>query len=232
MKDELKRNFYIKEVAAKYDIYESVLYRELEKWTGERNRSGSFGAPRTEGSQRSGLAGDPAHGPSAPTEKKRSPVAERDVLKLLLEHPAEMIEFVFSYITIADITDPQIRAIIEFLLSRFDERGPGQVTEIVGEITDPTLKSIVTDIVMSKYELSKRWESNESEIEVADPWMVARDAIVAMKKKILQSQVEENQRALKDASTRGHDAQPFVLRHQELMKQIHDVDTGALFKSS
>ena len=232
MKDELKRNFYIKEVATKYDIYESVLYRELEKWTGERSRSGSFGAPRTDATQRSGPGADPGNTPSASTEKKRNVVAEKDVLKLLLEHPTEMLEFIFSYITIADITDPQIRKIIEFLLSRFDERGPGQVTEIVGEITDPALKSIVTDVVMSRYELSKRWESHESQIEVADPWMVARDAIVAMKKTTLQNQVEENQRALKDASARGLDAQPFMLRHQELMKQLRDVESGSLFKSA
>jgi DNA primase len=134
MKDELKRNFYIKEVATKYDIYESVLYRELEKWTGERNRSASFGAPRTNGTQPSNPNTDFGNAPSASTEKKRSTVADKDILKLLLEHPSEMIEFIFSYITIADIADPQIRKIIEFLLSRFDERGPGQVTEIVGEI--------------------------------------------------------------------------------------------------
>ena len=125
-----------------------------------------------------------------------------------------------------------IMKIIEFLLSRFDERGPGQVTEIVGEITDLALKGIVTDVVMSRYELSKRWESNEGEIEVADPWMIARDAIVVLKKKALESQVEENRRALKDASARGSDVQPLVLRHQELMKQLDDVKSGALFKSA
>jgi len=232
MKDELKRNFYIKEVATKYDIYESVLYREMEKWTGERNRSTSFGAPRTDGTQHPSPGADLGNAPSASTEKKRSTVAEKDILKLLLEHPSEMFEFIFSHIAISDIIDPQIRKIIEFLLSRFDERGPGQVTEIVGEMTDPALKSIVTDIVMSRYELSRRWESSESEIEVADPWMIARDAIVDLKKKVLESQVEENRRALKNASARGLDVQPFMLRHQELMKQLDDVKSGALFKSA
>ena len=62
--------------------------------------------------------------------------------------------------------------------------------------------------------------------------MVARDAIVDLKKKVLEKQVEENRRELKDASTRGMDAQPFVLRHQELMKQLDDVKSGALFKSA
>jgi len=31
MKDELKRNFYVKEVAEKYEVYENLLYRELER---------------------------------------------------------------------------------------------------------------------------------------------------------------------------------------------------------
>jgi DNA primase len=232
MKDELKRNFYIKEVATKYDIYESVLYRELEKWTGGRGRNESFGATRAEESQRPGSQADVGSSASVSSAQKRTFVAEKDLLKLLLEHPTEMIEFVFSHITLAEISDSQIRKVIEFLLSRFDERGPGQITEIVGEMTDPILKSIVTDVVMSKYELSKGWESKEGEIEVADPWMVARDAIVAMKKRSLQSQLEENQLALKDASIRGMDAKPFVVRHQELLKQIHDVETGALSRST
>ena len=232
MKDELKRNFYIKEVAAKYDVYESVLYRELEKWTGDRGRGGTFGGPRSENAQRTNAGADQTGVPLASTERKAAPAAERDILKLLLENQSDMIEFVFSYITIADITDPQIRKIVEYLLSRFDERGPAEVTEIVGEMEDPLLKSIVTDTVMSKYELSKQWENNQGDIEVADPRMIARDAIVAIKKKILQKLVEENQRALKDASSRGSDAQPFMLRHQELMKQILDVDSGALFRSA
>jgi DNA primase len=230
MKDELKRNFYIKEVASKYDLYESVLYRELEKWTGERNRSGASGPQRADVPRSAAPTEETTGSPASAAEKKRSVAAEKDILKLLLEYPTEMMEFVFSYIAIADITDPQIREIVQFLLSRFDERGPGQVTEIVGEITDPALKNLVTDVVMNKYDVSKRWERSEGNFDAADPWMIARDAIVAMKRVSLQKQVEENQRALKDAAHRGMNVQPYMLRHQELMKQLHDVDSGLLFK--
>jgi hypothetical protein len=104
------------------------------------------------------------------------------------------------------------------------------VTEIVGEISDPALKSIVTDVVMSKYELSKRWDSNEGEIVTADSGMVARDAIVAIKKRILQNQVEENQRALKDASAHGLDTHEYLLRQQELSRLKRDIESGVLFK--
>ena len=229
MKDELKRNFYIKEVATKYDIYESVLHRELDRWTGDKSRQTY---PRQDDARRPQQAPDASRNGTAPAMKKEAPTVERDILKLLLENQADMIGFIFSYITIEDISDPQLRRIIEFLLARFDERGSGSVTELVNEIDDPSAKGLVTDIVMSKYEISKGWESGEMEFQEVDPWKVARDAIVAMVKRKLQKQVEINQRALKDASARGADAQALMQRHQDLMRQLLDVDAGLLFKSS
>ncbi len=74
--------------------------------------------------------------------------------------------------------------------------------------------------------------NDEGDIEAVDPWMVARDAIVAMRKGTFRRRSRKISAALKDASLRGRDAQPFVLRHQELMKMIHDVETGTLFKSA
>ncbi len=232
MKDELKRNFYIKEVASKYDIYESVLYRELERWTADRSRGGLPGLTRVEKPLLGRPSGEEANAATSPMTKKEMPVGERDILKLLIEHQADMISLIFSHISISDLWDPQARKIVELLLARFDERGPGGVTELVGEIEDPSLKSIVTDIVISKYELSKQWESSDAEIETADPMTIARDAIAALKKRQLQKQIEENQRALKEASIQGADAQPLVQRHQDLMRQLIEVESGAMFKTT
>jgi DNA primase len=229
MKDELKRNFYIKEVATKYDIYESVLYRELDRWTGDRSRQ-SFARPE-EVRRPQGMSESPKNG-NATAVKKDAPIVERDILKLLLENQSDMIGFIFSYITVDDISDPQLKRIIEFVLARFDEKGSGSVTELVNEIDDPSAKSLVTDIVMSKYEISKGWETGEMEFQEVDPWKIARDAVVAMVKRKLQKQIEINQRALKDASSRGGDAQALMQRHQDLMRQLLDVDAGLLFKAN
>ena len=230
MRDELKRNFYIKEVATKYDVYESILYRELERWLPGRAQGGGAGVARPPSGARFSTGTDAAGSTATAQGTKAIPVVERDIVKLLLENQERMIGFLFSHMSTSDLTDPQIRKIVEFLLTRFDERGPGKVTEIVGEIEDPLLKNLVTDIVMSRYEVSKRWdvESNEEE---PDPLAIARDVLAALKKRTLQRQIEENQKALKEAGQRGDDPQTYVQRHLDLTKQLLSVDSGEFLEA-
>jgi DNA primase len=229
MKDELKRNFYIKDVASKYDLYESVLYRELDRWREEGARAV---APLGSGAGRQ-AAGDSGMRESEGARSGEAiviPPPERDLLKLLLEHQADLISFVFSHITLPEVSTPQVRHILEMLLARYDERGPMHVTDLLLEIEDPLLKSIITDVVLSKYELSKQWQAGDSEFEEADPWTLARGAIVALKKQNLQKQVAENQRLLKETSLQGGDTRPLIERHQELMKQLISVDSPEFLK--
>jgi DNA primase len=228
MKDELKRNFYIKDVAAKYDLYESVLYRELDRWRGEGDRAAparGTGAPRQTAADAGGR--EPAGAGLA--EEAAIAAPERDILKLLLEHQADLISFVFSHISLEEISAPRVRAILDLLLAQYEERGPVPVTDLLLEIEDPRLKSIITDVVLSKYELSKQWKDSESDFEEADPLALARGAIVALKKQNLQKDVAENQRLLKEASRHGGDTRPLIERHQELMKQLMSVESPEYF---
>jgi hypothetical protein len=165
-----------------------------------------------------------------PGEATVIPAPERDILKLLLEHQADLISFVFSHITLSEISTPQVRNILELLLSRYEERGPVHVTDLLLEIEDPRLKSIITDVVLSRYELSKQWRNGDSEIEEADPWTLARDAIVALKKQDLQKQVAENRRLLREASLQGADTRPLIERHQELKNQLRSVESAEFLK--
>jgi len=45
--DELKRTFYLKRVAQEYDVYESVLLREMERITGRQSTQHRFNKSRT-----------------------------------------------------------------------------------------------------------------------------------------------------------------------------------------
>jgi hypothetical protein len=62
------------------------------------------------------------------------------------------------------------------------------------------------------------------EIDEPDPHEIARKAIVALKRRVLQKEVERNQRDLKEASQRGQEVMPFVLRHKELLNQLRSIE--------
>lgn len=224
MKDELKRNFYLKHVAEQYGIYESVLHRELERIQDKNRRV----RRDTSNTQRVPLYDTPI---SEVTLQKKSDIspAERDILKLVLEGPTEVIGFLTSFVSPDELSDERVKKAVRFILHRIEDAGLAPAATIINDIDDPELKSLISDLALSRYELSKGWAEMAVEIEEPDPWKIARDAVVALKKQAVQREIEQNQRHLKDAVQRGQDSIPFVQRHQELLNQLKRIDSAEFF---
>ena len=228
MKDELKRNFYIKHVAEKYEIYESVLYRELEK-IGEKDRRYTRREPSN--AQKVPVFDAPVSDVTTAWSKDIPP-AERDILKLLLEAPSDLLGFITSYIAMNELSDERVRNAVEFVLQRREGVAVASAASILNDMEDVELKSLISDLALSKYELSKGWAEMDVEIEEPDAWKIARDAIVAIKRHAIQKEIELNQRRLKDASQHGQDTVQFVQRHQELLNQKKEVESLQFSKAS
>lgn len=224
MKDELKRNFYIKHVAEQYSIYESVLYRELERLLGKDRRT----RREMPEAQRVPLYDAPISEITVQKQSEISP-AERDILKLFLEGSADIIGFLTSFVAPDELSDERVRKAVRFILHRLEKTGWASAATVINEIDDPELKSLISDLALSKYELSKGWAEMAVEIEEPDPWKIARDAVVAIKKQAVQREIEQNQRRLKEAAQRGQDSFPFIQRHQELLNQLKRIDSAEFF---
>jgi DNA primase len=221
MKDELKRNFYVKEVAEKYDVYESVLFHELEQALSQGKH-----ALRSDSYPKSNVATHQAatEKPALP-EKKIIPPEERDILKLILEGNPDVIRFVLSNISLLQLSDERARRLAELVLDLYDKRGTIDVSSIVSEVQEPELKNLITDLILSRYELSSKWQEMEKEIDVPDPMMIAKDAVITVRRKAIQKEMEENQHALKEASVRRDDATPYLLRQQELLRLKKEIES-------
>ena len=96
---------------------------------------------------------------------------------------------------------------------------------IVNEVQEPELKNLITDLVMSRYELSPKWQEMEKEIDVPDPMVIAKDAVITIRRKAIQKEMEENQHALKEAHARRADATPYLQRQQELLRMKKEIET-------
>lgn len=137
-----------------------------------------------------------------------------------------------SFISPDELSDERVRKAVRFMLHRIEEAGQAPAAMVMNEIDDPDMKSLISDLALSKYELSKGWAEMAVEIEEPDPWKIARDAVIAIKKQAVQREIEQNQRRLKDAAQRGQDSLPFVQRHQELLNQLKRIDSAEFFTAS
>jgi DNA primase len=220
MKDELKRNIYIKEVSEKYDIYESILLRELERTLNQERRFSKY--------ERTSLPAQNTQQLEPKQEKISTPTSippeERDILKLIIDGNPDVIRYILSNISLLDLSDERIKRLGQFVLDIYDERGTINAPSIISELQDPELKNLLTDIALSRYELSRGWQTMEKEIDEPDPMLIARDAIITIRRKFIQREMEVNQRALKAASVQKADASPFLHRQQELLQLLKQVE--------
>jgi DNA primase len=221
MKDELKRNFYVKEVAEKYDVYEHLLFHELERVLEQERRTARTEYPAvTKTVVRLSESEKPA-----PVVSKAMPPEERDILKLILEGNPEVIQYVLSNISLLQLSDERTKRLAQVVLDLYDERGIIDATSIVTEVQEPELKNLITDLVLSRYELSPKWQEMEKEIDVPDPMIIAKDAVITVRRKAIQKEMEENQHALKEANLRSADATPYLQRQQELMQLKKEIES-------
>jgi len=227
MKDELKRTFYIKSVSEKYGIYESVLYRELDRILGHERSQSQFAQRKETALALDETRAKQVYVPPA----KELPSAERDLLKLMLEHGNEMVGFIFSHIERERFTHTQAQRLVEMILGYAESGRAWDANTLIGEVDDalPTgqagdFRRFVADLVFSKYEISKGW----SVLEEADPATLAERCILIIRKQQIVELLEENQRAMRAASARGEPVREYLERHQLLMSEKKEVEIGGL----
>jgi DNA primase len=219
IKDELKRNFYVKDVAEKYEIYESLLYRELERALAQEKRTTRADSiPKSTFVQRQSEADR-----SLAPEMKPIPPEEHDILKLILEGDSEVIRYLLSNISLVQFSDERMRRLAQFVLDLYDERGTIDATAIINEVQESEFKNLISDLVLSHYELSRGWQEMEKEIDEAEPMRIAKDAVVAIHRKSIQREREENLQLLEKAKMQGLEVKSYQQRAielNELLKQL------------
>mgnify|MGYP001111172710 CR=1 FL=1 len=220
MRDELKRTFSIKRLAEQYDIYESVLFRELESILGKQQqpvRSSERPVPRATEAGR----------PAATQQSEPSggiPPAERDLLKLMLDHGSAMVRYVIGQVEPALFTSTTARRILDVLLRREEAGGFWDAGMIVDDLDDPALKHIVTELTVSRYEISKGWQEMGSDPPAPDPRLMADDCIAILHRRSLDERIAETYRLMRDSELRGEDVtelQQEILRMQRARKETH-----------
>ncbi len=218
MKDELKRNFYIRQVAEKYRLYESTLMRELETIIGTGRR------PVREQSNQAAPAFEVETADGFKQDGIDMPVVERDLIHAMLDGGEEVVNLISKHLQVSDFAHPQSRKLVETLLLHLDNKQPIDPAVLLNEVEEQTQSRFIANLVFSKYHLSKGWDEAGIQIEQADPRKIAKDAITIIRRRALERMIEENQRLLKSASQCGENVLPILERHQQLLAEIRELE--------
>jgi DNA primase len=222
--DELKRNFYIKDIAERYGIYESILHRELEVFTNRDRRR-----PRqVEQTDQPGFSG-PANGEGnnripehAHTET--IPSADRDILKLLLESDREVIEYIFSQLTEDELQPATARELFTALLERYRQTGRIEAIGLLSDERFGRYSGLISELLTVRYEISKYWESISGFEEIPVHLQLSVDAVRMIKKRSIKEHIEEVRKKMHDVERQGGDSIALARELQILQHELKLID--------
>ncbi len=226
VKDELKRSFYVKSVAERYGVYESTLYRELEKLLGkERYRETQL---HQREAQLQASSPEPDTEPIVSRSKPDIPAAERDLLKLMLEHGDVMVRYVFSHLRLDHFSHPLLLHALQRILVLVEKGETWDINTLIDEAEDEEFRRFIADLTFSRYEISKGWKDLDAMPEEPDPGDLADRCIIVLKKRELDRLLAENQRQMKEAQTRGEEARRFLEHHKLLLEEKKELELHGL----
>jgi len=133
MRDEIKRDFYIKDISEKFGIYESIIRKELDKNSKLKNRGLTRELPvRNE--------------PGEKTEKARSAklsIVELMLIRLLIDSDDKAKSFLLNSLEIDLITNQFASNIVNYIMMHIDE--PELITHVhlFNEFQDSESKDIL-----------------------------------------------------------------------------------------
>ncbi|MBN1449147.1 MAG: DNA primase [Bacteroidetes bacterium] len=206
MDDPIRREFYIHHVAEKYGIYESVLYRELEKELKTRGRK-RIAAPPPEVSR--------DHVPEI-LSSGDIPKEEKRFCELLILAPAEIKTEVLHHVRIGYFHDVRIQKFLHVLLEQEEHEGKIDIDALWGYVEDDvTMHTLLADMMMDPIRPISDWSQKQT-VTPTDERRVLLDAYKNVVRLTLEHRANTLQQRLK------HEQDPLLierfLQKQRLIK--------------
>ncbi|MDA0987356.1 MAG: DNA primase [Bacteroidetes bacterium] len=229
IKDPLRKTFFIKEVAGKYDLYESMLLNELEKLL-DQSKSSRY---QPTSIYQENLQAETILQQSEGEVKvipKNIPIEEKEILSSMLENPEKVCPFVFSQINADEFTHPISIKLADLIFHLRTEGETISINAIYNLAIEEEVKIFVTELSAMQYQLGDEWNKIGSRLSEERLLHVAFGAIKKIKIKKLEIERDKNQSELKSASINNIDPSKYLIKHKEILQKIKSVQDQKLEK--
>lgn len=206
MKDSIKQNLALKEVAEHFRLDERALMEQLLRI-------------RKEGQSRPYQDANVAAKREAPTQKQKSKydLAEEDLLRLILED-VEWLAFLMKHLALDEISDLEIRAIFS-TISELAHANPKITRQmIISSITDPLLSARLAQLLTTRYS------------EKVDRKKLSEDHLVLIKRRRLENMLGNLKNEIKIAQEKELDASSYIKKYNDCMAEIKQLESKEFLK--
>jgi len=205
IKDPIKRDFYIKDIAERFVIYESIIRQELDKLLKLKSR---------------GLTREPVQTQRESTfedlteEKNHVNVSniELMLIRLLVDSDNETKEFLMDNLEIDFIADPDVVKITNYIFKNFEKPERISHVNLFNEFHDKRIRDIIGKALLDENYVMQDSKSKNHLIE-------AKFAIEQLKLTDLRKQIQDIENKIKSANEYSPETLELQKKHQILTKE-------------
>ena len=202
IKDEIKQNVTLRELAEKFFLDERLLQRELDKLKKQQARQPKRESFSPENEDR------PAPRPVARRSRTKADKAEELLTKLLIQSN-ELEAFIFKNLDIEKIRHPVLKQIIAIIQLAHREKKQIDRAKLTNYFEDARISSFIAKALYEP-------------VETIDGEKLSLDCIIQLEKRELMDASKAIQLRIRECETRGDDCiklrQQWQILRQELMK--------------
>ena len=148
--DELKRNFYIKNIAKKFGIREKLLESELDKILIKENKQEKI--------HKNIVQSNKVFPNKEVKITQEVQFLEREIILLFPTGNSDIIKFIFSHLTPEEFLIEINRKTAELVYDEINKKGSFEVASVIDKIDDEELKNYLQKLAIDKYSISSDWE--------------------------------------------------------------------------
>jgi DNA primase len=150
IEDELKRNFYIKNISKKFGIREKLLESELDKILIKEFKY--------DNTRKDKLQPNKIFPNKEITITPEVQFLERDIILLFMSGNSDIIRFIFNHISPKEFLVELNKKTAELVFEEFDKKSSFEVASVIDKIDDEELKDYLHKLSIDKYSISSSWE--------------------------------------------------------------------------
>lgn len=204
IKNSIKQNLALKEIAEYFSLEERALMQQLEN------------LKKTNRIYPAQIKAETVSEKATPKIKTRYDMAEENLLRLVLEK-IEWLPQIFHYLHLDDFQSKEHKQLFAIILALHERDNQFDKKKIMQHISDPDTSSKIATILTVKFD------------ESTDRDLLFQDCIVLLKKRKLENQLHNLTQQIKLAQEKGTDAKAYILKYKSCQETIRKVDLREFF---